>query len=149
MYAFLASADPAGAGTCVARSDRMLVRKPTIALLLATMLGGAACRDRDDPERASHGKPADDDFTRTRERYEVELRERLDRIDEQLGELARRTDAKAHEAADRLRAERDRLEPQFDELRKQARSGWEEASQRVSRGFDELQRKLDDALDSD
>jgi hypothetical protein len=122
----------------------------TVMLLLIAALGSSACRDRANTEydvTVTKTVEHDDDFVQTRTTYETSARERLNRLNARIDELGQRADARAQDAAARLRVERDALASKLDRASQQAEAGWDAFESDVSRSFDKLESDIRASVD--
>ena len=128
-----------------------------LPVLSTIILGGAACRDRDDGY--TREKPVevekndrvdvndDGEFVRVRERDNSELRARLSRLDDKIAELRARGSEEASQTADKLKATRDDLAARLDRAGEQTSSSWDAFKKDVGDAFDKAEHEIDDALD--
>ena len=110
----------------------------------------AACNDRDRDDTASRIDNAADDLGgysyERRDEFRRDVRERLDRMDEELAELERDTGEGAEQArrdaVDAARDARLAVDEDVDGLRDATESNWDELKLRVSQALDSVDRQL-------
>ncbi|MGE0547159.1 MAG: hypothetical protein AB7R00_08890 [Kofleriaceae bacterium] len=90
---------------------------------------------------------ASKELAQARQQFKVSARDRLNKLDMKLNDLAMRTDASSKDVANQLRARRDALAAKIDTIDTRTNSEWQDFSKTVNDEFDAIEERARDAMD--